>query len=104
MLERFRWILVALAAALPAACASSPRVYRYESLGFSVVKADPVTVDRVCRARVKLNDRGEPISRRIRCCYLSDRSIWVAHTDVDCILHELCHADGRKRSDCERVY
>lgn len=104
MLEGARRIMLPLAAAVLSSCASAPRVYRYESLGFSVVKADPATVDRVCKARIKTNDRGEPISRRIRCCYLADRSIWVAHTDVDCILHELCHADGREKAECDRVY
>lgn len=86
-------------------CSSAaPRVYRYRNLGFSVVRADQDTVDRVCRKRIKLNDKGREITRRIRCCYLTDRSIWVAETDVDCIFHELCHADGRKPAECDRVY
>lgn len=85
-------------------CSSAPKVYRYQSLGFSIVKADAGTVDRICRARIRLNDKGRPITRRIRCCYLTDRSIWVADTDVDCILHELCHADGRAPAECDRVY
>ena len=95
--------LAASAAAL--GCATAPEVYRYENLGITIVKADPVMVNDVCSERIELNDQGKPITRRIRCCYLNepDRSIWMAWGEDDCLLHELCHADGKSPAACHEV-
>ena len=86
-------------------CSATPKIYNFENLGIKIIETDPNTVDRVCGKRTQFNDRGEPISKRIRCCWLPEGIIWMSWTDRDCIIHELCHADGaRSRAECDEVH
>lgn len=94
-----------LIAIMLSGCQSVPKIYDYPNLGITVIKTDPVTVDRVCGRTIKISDNGQPITGRIRCCYTSGNLIWVSRTDIDCIFHELCHADGtRTKLECSDVY
>lgn len=99
-----------LAGVLLAGCASAPRVYRYESLGFEVVAADDDTVDRACRERVKTNDYGLPISwnSRLVGCHLTSPfgldELWVALTYPWVLVHELCHMAGIASEKCAKEY
>lgn len=95
---------------LLAGCATSPRVYRYEALGFEAVVADPSTVDRACRQRVKTNDYGKPLRAdgRLAGCYMGSQfgldQLWIAITDPWTLIHELCHLAGLPPETCAKEY
>ena len=100
-----------LVAAVLSGCATEPRVYRYETLGFSVIATDPSTVDRACRGfGITKNDDGKPLASnsRVAGCFhvlpFDLDELWVSITDgVWVLLHELCHADGQPKEDCARI-
>lgn len=97
---------------LLAGCASKVQRFRYESLDLNMVIASKASVDKHCKKYAKHYDDGTPVKendgKRIRCCYKPSRSghratIFVSEEDLDCIVHELCHADGKPARECHKV-
>jgi len=60
------------------------RLYNYPELGVMIYRASEATVRELCPGRV-------------RCCFIAPPRLIVALWDaVDCIVHELCHANEPK--------
>lgn len=100
------FLIVALA--LSAGCQTyRGRMWHYPNLGFNVVKARPEVVKRVCMDGGP-DDEGNPVTSPPRCCFVpSTRTIWIdayESRDGDCLLHELCHADGIEDIVCSKVH
>lgn len=83
-----------------------PQCHRYSTLGGvkRICSASAAQIDAHCKKSATHNDLGQPLTRRVSCCYKPDKKlIWVSEQDWDCVAHELCHADGRPDAECHRV-
>lgn len=104
-----RLLLLSVLAGGMTACVSSKvtRIH-YKGLNIRVATASASAVDAHCRKVIKRNDRGEAITRRIRCCTIHKINgpfIWMSQGDEDCLAHELCHAEGRRLAkECDDVH
>lgn len=102
--------MILLLALLLSGCAidyrrEEPRRQTFQYQSMTLFRAEPWEVDQACVGVGTVNDQGKLITRRVRCCWNPvRRQMWVAWNDVDCVPHELCHADGTEtREACAKV-
>lgn len=105
---RDAWLILVAVLALMGCVQSvfrDTRRFRYGSLGFKVIMASQEQIDRHCRKMgTRLNDRGEPVGEIACCVNLKKRTIWASWENPQCLVHELCHLDGRSNAECDKVH
>lgn len=90
-----------------------PQRFAYRNLppNMKIAYSTPERVDAHCR-RVKKGqschyDDGTPCTtfRPIRACYnMRKNFMWVGYGNDSSIPHELCHAEGRSREECDKLH
>ena len=107
------WALSLALGLLMAGCAGYPQRFRSERAGVRFIFSDAQRIhDHGVKAGCRKNDRGEPITGRIRACYTPPGwigkvfrrrgTIWLS--DWSSVVHELCHVDGRPREECDGIH
>lgn len=86
-------------------------IYKYKGYNIILVSGPGAedSVDSHCRKYVKKWDNGKPIDNQlIRACFLPHGSrksnIVISEEHIDCLPHELCHADGQDEEYCGEKY
>ena len=93
-------------------CAPTRTVrYHYPAYNLIVVDGPDAVdaVDRHCRKYCKRHDRGQPISpdEKLRACFIGKLplpDIVVSSDHLDCLPHEICHAESISAPVCEQRY